>query len=84
MLLDTHLPGMSGPALLRSLRLAGVLTPVLITSDEDAVSERIAFALGAAGCLLKPISTTSFTGDGRASDRLPARLIAGRHSVGAR
>ena len=52
---DQELPGMRGSELLASLRRRGILTPVVVTSLCEAVSEKIkALDLGADDYLVKP------------------------------
>lgn len=54
-LLDLGLPGLDGLSVLKSLRRAGNVTPVLIISARDAVESRIAgLDLGADDYVLKP------------------------------
>lgn len=54
-LLDLHLPDMSGHDVLRHLRLARVETPILILSGEDATESKLrGFGFGADDYLTKP------------------------------
>ncbi len=54
-ILDVMLPGKDGWSILRDLRLAGVMTPVLILTARDAVRDRVkGLELGADDYLVKP------------------------------
>ena len=66
-LLDQELPGMKGSELLTSLRRNGILTPVVLISVRDGVSEKVrALNLGADDYVVKPFEF----------DELVARLRA--------
>lgn len=53
--LDVMLPGMNGWQVLKSLRAAGVATPVIYLTARDAVTDRVAgLELGADDYLVKP------------------------------
>lgn len=54
-LLDQELPGMKGSELLASLRRSGILTPVVLISVREGVSEKVrALELGADDYVVKP------------------------------
>jgi len=58
LILDIHMPGMSGLDVLRTLRTQGDLLPViLVTGRRDAAAKAQAEALGALTLLDKPISS---------------------------
>jgi two-component system copper resistance phosphate regulon response regulator CusR len=55
--LDIMLPGMDGWEMLAALRSGGIVTPVLILSARDAVSDRVrGLELGADDYLIKPFA----------------------------
>ncbi len=55
-LLDHHLPGRTGLAVLRQLRAAGSTIPVILISGAlDVETRKAAQALGALACLDKPV-----------------------------
>ena len=60
LLLDIAMPGMSGPDLLRELKLRRQAMPIVFITahDEATVRERM-LAQGAAECLFKPFSDTA-------------------------
>lgn len=74
LVLDIHMPGMTGLDLLRELRARSVPTPViLITGRSDAGIVAQAKALGAAALLDKPIGhAVLFDTIRRAIDKKPA------------
>ena len=56
MLVDVHMPGMSGPELLTTLRGRGIQTPaIVITAAADARLRATIAKLGHAICLDKPV-----------------------------
>ncbi|CAI8773762.1 Response regulator receiver domain protein [Pseudomonas sp. IT-347P] len=60
LILDVAMPGMSGPDLLRALRLRGHATPVIfITAHGDDREQAQLKHCGAVECLLKPFSETA-------------------------
>ncbi|MDR6972706.1 response regulator [Leifsonia shinshuensis] len=61
LLLDVHLPDMTGIDLCRSMRAAGVETDVIaITAARDAATVRSAVALGVVQYLIKPFTFAAF------------------------
>ncbi|MCC7422947.1 MAG: response regulator transcription factor [Planctomycetaceae bacterium] len=61
-LLDLMLPDMSGMELLRQLRGAGILTPVIVLSAMSSVDERVSgLNAGADDYLVKPFSIAELT-----------------------
>lgn len=57
LILDVDMPGMSGPALNRTLRGRGMTIPVIfITAHGDAMDRSDLHPMGAADLLLKPFS----------------------------
>lgn len=67
-LLDSDLPDMSGQAVLRSLRLAKVETPILILSGHDATDSKIGSVSTGADDYLTP---SGLRGRGRACGSWP-------------
>jgi FixJ family two-component response regulator len=60
LVLDIHLPGMSGLELQKKLSDAGVSTPfVIITAHDDPVHREAATRIGASAYLTKPFSSLS-------------------------
>ena len=60
LVLDVHLPDMTGFELQRRLAAAGSTTPVVvITAHDDAMHRRAAREIGAYAYLIKPFSSTS-------------------------
>lgn len=58
LILDIHLPGMSGPDLQEELRRRKIELPIIfITAHSDAICSRL-LELGAVACLTKPFSET--------------------------
>lgn len=61
-LLDLMLPDMSGMELLRQIRAAGILTPVIVLSAMSSVDERVSgLNAGADDYLVKPFSIAELT-----------------------
>lgn len=75
--LDRMLPGLDGLAVLRSLRAAGVTTPVLVLTAMSAVDERVrGLRAGADDYLVKPFSFAELTARIEALLRRPSETQA--------
>jgi FixJ family two-component response regulator len=60
LLLDVALPGMSGPDLLRGLRLRGLEIPIIfITAQTDETLRQRLLEQGAVACLFKPFGESA-------------------------
>jgi FixJ family two-component response regulator len=63
LMLDLHMPGMTGLDILRALGEAGVELPIIIiTGHDEPKAIRRALAAGAAACLRKPLDEVLLLG----------------------
>jgi len=77
LVLDVHMPGMSGIELLEQLRQRGDEVPVIITGQPSATSDRRARAAGALAVSEKPFKPSEILG-------LVRRALDEYHGSGAR
>ena len=76
-ILDRNLPGMEGVDVLKSLRKAQILTPVIFLTAKDSVSNRVeGLDAGADDYLVKPFSKDELLARVRALSRRPVVLEA--------
>jgi DNA-binding response OmpR family regulator len=76
-ILDIMLPGMDGFTVLKSLRTAGIKTPVLLLTARGDISDRVTgLDLGADDYLPKPFASEELLARLRAISRRPAELLA--------
>ena len=81
--LDIMMPGLSGLEVLRKLREAGVLTPVLFLSARGELEDRVAgLNAGADDYLPKPFAASEFLARVRALSRRSAQLAPALLTVG--
>jgi len=75
-ILDRMLPGKEGVVILREIRAAGIVTPVIFLTAKDAVTDRIeGLDAGADDYLVKPFSKDELLARIRALGRRPAAAL---------